>query len=71
MEETTWYFEDNKDKYSAYMLDQEIDESGTTLREWLEYGISSGYIDVDKDFSDLSTREISKLVDWINYLETK
>ncbi|WP_412183524.1 hypothetical protein [Zhenhengia sp.] len=72
MEEATWYFEDNRDKYTVEMLDEEIEEgSGVTLREFLEYGISCEYIDDVEDFTKLTTREISKMVDMIDYLETK
>lgn len=67
-----WYFEDNKDKYTVEMLDKEIEEgAGITLREYIEYYISCGYIDEIEDFTKLTTREISKLIDWIDYLESK
>lgn len=67
-----WYFEDNKDKYTVEMLDEKIEEgSDVTLREYIEYYISCGYLDEIEDFTKLTTREISRLVDWIDYLESK
>lgn len=72
MEKTTWYFKDNKDKYTVEMLDEEIEEGvGVTLREYLEYGIQSEYIEDVEDFTKLTTREISQMVDVIDYMETK
>lgn len=71
-DEVEWYFEDNKDKYTVDMLDKEIEEdAGISLRDYLELGISWGYIEPVDDFTKLSTREISKMVDIIDYLETK
>lgn len=71
-DEVEWYFEDNKDKYTVDMLDEEIEEdAGISLRDYLELGISLGYIEPVDDFTKLSTREISRMVDIIDYLETK
>lgn len=68
----TWYFKVNKDKYTVDMLDEEIEEGvGVTLREYLEYGIQCEYIQDVEDFTKLTTSEISHMVDWIDYLETK
>ena len=67
-----YYFEDNRNKYNASMLDDEIEEGATmSIRDWLEYGISCGYIEDVEDFTKLSTSQLSHMIDTIDYLETK
>lgn len=67
-----YYFEENRNKFTVEMLDEPIDDgSSTTVREWLKYGIESEYIEDVEDFTELTTSQLSHMVDIVDYLETK
>ncbi|WP_069997773.1 hypothetical protein [Cellulosilyticum sp. I15G10I2] len=66
-----YYFEYNKNAHSVHDLDLVFENDDITLREYIEYGEVSGYITLDKPLEDMTTSELSRLVDFIEYLDTK
>lgn len=66
-----YYFEENRNAYTVEMLDKELEPGSDTLRTFLDYGSESGYFTVNKPYEEMTTSELSHLLDWIDYLETK
>lgn len=71
--EDTYYFEEFRDKYTQDMLDKHVDNNPRymILRDWIMQFKDDGYFDSDINLNKLTDSELSHLVDWIQYLETK
>lgn len=68
-----YYFEELRDKYSHDMLDKHVDNNTRymILRDWIMQFKDDGYFNSDINLDQLTDSELSHLVDWIQYLETK
>lgn len=74
MKEDSYYFEANRNAFTHEMLDEVMTGStdGTTLRQYLKFGIDEEYLDLtEEEIDTLTTEELSHAVDLIDYLETK